>query len=387
MELFKASSQWSTRPADQRFWTLPDMLTATQSHRDSARQSTVSYGAITVKPSGPDLLLVGSSAEATLTHYATGQLCQRAAAPAEYIRSLPTALAAECLNTSLAKRDPTDRAKLLLHQNGTLIARCLTGEGYERIWNSEIVTALCDLPTWRVPPARPAGISGEQTRIATAADCLSDSAKFSLAIKPGDIIAPAGLYASDRDMFAFLIDDAHTITNPLDPSTPLARGFFVWNSEVGDKSFGVTTFLYDAVCGNHIVWGAQNVQEVRIRHTGTARSRASYQLRCSLREYANSSASDTQAQISAAQTFTLGATREQTIDALVSFAARKKISILNRGTFDAAFDLAAQTPRYGNPNTPWAISQAITQTSQQEAYTNRRVALDRAAGKLLEIAF
>jgi hypothetical protein len=31
------------------------------------------------------------------------------------------------------------------------------------------------------------------------------------------------------------------------------------------------TFLYEYVCGNHRVWGASNVVEVKIRHIGKCR--------------------------------------------------------------------------------------------------------------------
>ena len=43
------------------------------------------------------------------------------------------------------------------------------------------------------------------------------------------------LYASDRDMFVFLADEDRRIEVA---GRSLARGFFVWNSEVGDKTLG-----------------------------------------------------------------------------------------------------------------------------------------------------
>lgn len=38
---------------------------------------------------------------------------------------------------------------------------------------------------------------------------------------------------------------------------------------------------------------------------------------------------------------------------------------------------------YGDPRSPWAMSQAITQLSQGAAYQADRVAIDRAATKVL----
>ena len=46
------------------------------------------------------------------------------------------------------------------------------------------------------------------------------------------------LYASDRDMFVFLADEENRIEIPgrrAGRSGSFARGFFVWNSEVGKK--------------------------------------------------------------------------------------------------------------------------------------------------------
>lgn len=389
MNLYKASNQWATRPADERFWTLEEMRAATKAYADASRSATIQYGNVEVLSNGTELFLKGQTGtQARLTHYAMGQLCSRASAPASYLRTLPANLAAQNLNVSLAKREPTDKAKLLVHVNGDIVLRCMTGEGYERVWNHEVISRLIDVAAkgWKVPPARPSGKPGEQTRVATEADCLSRKLP-GLSINPGDLIAPAGLYASDRDMFAFLVDDDHTVENPADKGTPLARGFFVWNSEVGDASFGFSTFLYDAVCGNHIVWGAQEVKEVRIRHVGTARERAFRGLHVSLREYANASAQDDTRRIAKAQSYILGATKQEAIDAAFSFISRKRISVLNQGMVENAYAIAAETPRYGNPNTPWAIAQGLTQLSQASEYADRRVQIDTAAGKLLEMAF
>src|SRR5205085_2945852 len=65
------------------------------------------------------------------------------------------------------------------------------------------------------------------------------------------------LFASDRDMFVFLADEDRRIDVPgrRNGSGSMARGFFVWNSETGDKTLGLGFFLFDYVCANRIVWG------------------------------------------------------------------------------------------------------------------------------------
>lgn len=73
-----------------------------------------------------------------------------------------------------------------------------------------------------------------------------------------------GLYAGEQDMFAFLIDPLGW--TEIDGEN-FAPGFFVWNSEVGKRSVGISTFWFQAVCQNHIVWDAVNVVELTRKHT------------------------------------------------------------------------------------------------------------------------
>ena len=75
------------------------------------------------------------------------------------------------------------------------------------------------------------------------------------------------IYGSDRDMFVFLADEENRIVVPNrrnGQSGSLAKGFFVWNSEVGSQSIGAAFFLFDYACSNRIVWGAQDFKEIRI---------------------------------------------------------------------------------------------------------------------------
>lgn len=389
MNILKAEKQWANRPADERFRTLAEMVAACKSYADSSVGSTVRFGDLRVEARGNEIFLLGKeNIPAQLTHYSFGQMAQRVKAPAGYLRNLPPTLAAQNLNHGLKyQRDPDDSAKVLLHKNGGYLARCFTSAKYQRIWNYEIGKRLVHLEHdgWRTAPGRPPhGYKGE-TWIATEADCLRSNGILS--VKPGDRIAPAGIYASDRDMFVFLVNEGNPIANPASPDCPLHRGFFVWNSEVGDKSFGIMTFFYDAICGNHIVWGATNVCEMRVRHVGSARGRAFGRLSLQLKQYADSSVNEDEAKILKAQTYELGTTKEQTLDALMKFITKKRVTVLNESKLNEAYAIAETTPRYGNPNTPWAVAQGITEISQRTEHASDRVNMDRAAGQLIEMAF
>src|SRR3546814_19057071 len=78
------------------------------------------------------------------------------------------------------------------------------------------------------------------------------------------------LYASDRDVFLFLVDDAHPIEAACLPNGDLDiyfRGFYAWNSEVGSKTLGIASFYLRAVCLNRNIWGAEGFAEISIMHS------------------------------------------------------------------------------------------------------------------------
>lgn len=385
MELFKASNQWAQRPDDERFSTLQELHDAVSSYRATAREATVPFNTLRTEARGTEIVLVSkANTPARLTNWAFGQVALAVGAPANYLRNLPPTLAAQNLNYGLAKtEDRTDR-QLLLHANGDLLARAITSERYTRIWNADITSRLLSMPDqgWQVPPARPVRDGQRGTRIATEADVLRGEG-FGLSIHVGDQIAPAGLYASDHDLFVFMVNNDKRISEPGNPDG-LARGFFVINSEVGAASFAIIRFLYRHVCGNHIVWGAQQVSEFRIKHIGNADDRAFAHIKGELVKYANESASDEEARIDKTARFIIGATKDEVLDSLFNV----KSLGLSRARLSDAYDRAEQDEVAAvNPRSLWGMAQGVTRLSQESQYADERVQLDRAAGKILSIAF
>lgn len=385
MELFKANDQWMTRPDDQRFSTVAEMAKACNGYRKTASEGVVRQGDLRVvaTPTGLGLLngAIKGGRPAVLTNWAFGQLASRMAAPANYLRTLSPELAATNLNYCL-KDDACDdkEMSLLLHDDAdSYMARAFTTDRYARIWNGDVCDRLIALPGgWKVPPARPARDGQAGTRIATKADVIAAGA-HGLSVKAGDAIAPAGLYASDHDMFAFMINEDLRIKDG--SKEGLSRGFFCWNSEVGASSFGLMSFLYKSVCGNHIVWGASEVTKIRIRHVGQANAKAFGQLEGEVIRYAEASASEDEARIKSARKLKLGDDKDAVLDAIFKLG----IAGLGRDTADAAYDTAEQLRAdYGDPRTVWAIANGITHNSQDSTYAAERVMLDRAAGRLLE---
>ncbi|MGQ3049228.1 MAG: hypothetical protein ACT6Q8_22305 [Niveispirillum sp.] len=100
------------------------------------------------------------------------------------------------------------------------------------------------------------------------------------------------LYASDRDVFLFLVDDLNPIeAGRLPDGSPdlYFRGFYCWNSEVGAKTLGMASFYLRAVCQNRNIWGAEDFQEIAIRHSKYAPSRFANEAAPALTRFADSS--------------------------------------------------------------------------------------------------
>lgn len=389
--LMTAFSQWAFRPADQRFWNLTELHEATIKHRHQAVTANIKLKDVRVAAIGESLQLTGRTGiPAKFTHWSFGQLSSLANAPGSYLRTLPATLAAQNINHGLAKRENGESSILMTHRPATsgglttglpetYRIRAFTSDRYTRIWNHEIVERLLELPSeWRVPPARPCP-EDPRARPATEADILERRGGF-LSINVGDMIAPAGLYASEEDMFVFMVDESRPIFDGTEQG--LARGFFVTNSEVGKASFRVTTFLYRHCCGNHIIWDAKDVSEIRVRHVGTAPTKAFNQLRVELIKYAEASAYEDEQRIASAMSCKIAANMDDVIDAVF----QKKI--LSRSNAQAAYELAEKNVTVdGDPRTAWGLAQGVTRLSQEQVNADQRVALDRAAGKVLQIAF
>lgn len=354
--LLRASNEWMKRPADQRFKSLQELHDAVSFQRSIAGSATVPFNALRAKAVDGQVILNGrTDTTAQLTHWSFGQLAARSGAPAGYLRQLPAALAADCINDGLVKRDEGDDAAILFAREPgvVLTARAICTPKYERIWNNDITKRLLELAERGWQPA-PAAFDGSR-----------------------------GLYASDHDMFAFLVDNERRIFETL-PGGGLSRGFFVGNSEVGDSSFWVMTFLYEYVCGNHRVWGATGIHEIRVAHIGDANDRAFGKLAVELRKYADSSASETEAQIESARQFILGGTKDEVLDRVFGL----RVNGLSRRRIDEAYDLAVKREEwYGNPRSAWGLAGGLTEIARDIPYADERVALDRAAGKVMAVAF
>lgn len=172
----------------------------------------------------------------TLNNWSFGQCCSLAGVAKDTLNRLRPSTAATVLTETLQQRADDDlELQALVFDDRQL--RSINGESYKRLWNADLVAVLQEFATDFQPP------------------------------QPG-VTGGTGLYAGEQDLFCFMIDPNGWIEVNDEAFAP---GFFVWNSEVGRRTVGVSTFWFQSCCQNHIVWDAIDVVEFTRKHTGKVR--------------------------------------------------------------------------------------------------------------------
>lgn len=353
-----ASNQWATRPADQRFETLAELGAAVGARRMRSRGVDVDLPRIEVRAEGGGLVVNSAISPSVPSHWSFGQLAGLLGAPASYLRKLPMQLAADCLNDGV-RRMPRESVKFMTvaADDGLGTLQAVTSPTYGRIWDADCVAAV----------GRIVERSGGRFFNPKAYDLRSGQ------------IRPSGLYASDRDVFMFMIDGGSRLE--VGPRAKLNRGFFVQNSEVGSKTFTLTTFLFNEVCGNHIVWGAQNINQLVIRHTKGGPMRFDGEAMPTLMQYVQSSAAPEETAIRKAQEYLLPADAKGIdAEALEKLVAPFKFT---RSELREAIDVARREE--GECRTLWNLVQGLTAYARGFEFLDARTELEGRAGKLLRL--
>jgi hypothetical protein len=365
--LTRASNEWWRRPDDERYLTLQDLYASTRARADWSEARTIPNTSLLVRGqdvAGGELYLEHEDL-GTLdpTHWSLGQLASISRTPAKWIRDIapiPTgpAMAAHAINLGL--RHLADRAQVQVMKlptspglpTGTL--RCIVGPEYGRIYDHEVVRAVIDVNEdgrWHVPAA---SYQAKNPKRATT------------------------LYASDRDVFIFLVDERNPVSVHVDGTVRnLFRGFMVWNSEVGHHKFGFMTFLYDYVCDNRMVWGAREVKEVTIKHTKNAPDRFAREIRPMLRAYAEASVVDAESQLERATRKKVGSTDEEVMDWLRRHEFTKK---------EGEAIVRTAKVEEGEARTVWELVNGGTAFARSIPHNDDRVLLEKRVSGLLKSA-
>ena len=227
--LTHASRELFRRSNDERF---PSLTALAEFCRGQKQQSLDRWHPPqSLRPIARDgelFVAANGDGEFRLNDWSFGQLCSLARVSRDTVNRVFPETAARVLSETL----PSGQKPLQLLTSQETV-RSVHGVSYTRLWNIDLVNLVREVATDFQPPQD--GCNGA-----------------------------TGLYAGEQDMFAFLIDP--TGWAEIDGQA-FAPGFFVWNSEVGKRSVGISTFWFQSVCQNHIVWDAIEVVECTRKHT------------------------------------------------------------------------------------------------------------------------
>ncbi len=352
--LYDAHRQWANRPPDERFRSLDSLYEFLDGRRQASSERTEDLSRLNlVATDKGSLAFDGEDLKARLSNWSFSQLCYSVDAPAKYLRRLPAELVQQCLSLGMTKTGRT--CKLLIRDTGqsnrpddSRYAAAITSQSYGRIWDADVLAEVVRAirgTEWHPP-------SGEN----------------------GNDREPNGLYASDRDMFVFLVNE----DSPVEiGEARLRQGFFCWNSETGAASFGLKTFLYNTACANCIVWDVHDVKEFRFPHRHNAeeyfRNTAMPVLRSFVQRRTESGL------IRRTVDHAMRTKLADGLDDLLEWAKEKPFS---QHELQQAWAIGEENGE--RANTVWGLVQGLTAHAQTMNHINRRVYLERRAGRLLK---
>lgn len=283
-------------------------------------------------------LHLGSDGAFALNHWSFSQLCSLSGVSRDTINCLSPETASRALQET--KPTGTKPLQVLI---GDETVRAIHGTQYSRLWNADLLDAVCKAAPNFQPPQK--------------------------AVTGG-----TGLYCGEQDMFAFLIDPAGWTEIGGDAFAP---GFFVWNSEVGKRSVGIQTFWFQAVCMNHIVWDATDIVEFTRKHTGNVGDSVSEICRIieALAAKRDERKDGFAKVVAKAMNEKVGDAEEAT-----KFLAKQGIT---RTLIKRAVD---QLGAEGKPFTLWTLVDALTRLTQEVRYAGDRMEADVKVAQLLALA-
>jgi len=369
----RVSSEWFSRPDDEKYLSLSELYASVKGRAERSKTRTVESAAIRVEAHRDDpekLALVLPDAEAPVapTHWSFGQLASLVSAPAAYLRQLPAPLAGVNLQYGLTNHR-AEQVKTMEIENGRTELRAVTGPDYGRIHDHELVSAVQRIAgdgvgdtRWKVP-----GVLDWSTGIYNPmVDVTNDTTT---------------LYASDRDVFLFLVDDLNPIeAGTLPDGSPdlFFRGFYCWNSEVGAKTLGIASFYLRAVCQNRNLWGVEDFQEISIRHSKYAANRFAHEAAPALANFADSSPQPFIQGIRSARERIVARSDEDRTD----FLRKRGFSKAETGRIVETVLAKEGRP----PESVFDFVQGITAVARSKSQQDARLTMETRAKKLLEAA-
>lgn len=369
----RVSSQWYSRPDDQKFTNLYDLRDACFRHAENSYVNNINSRDIEVVASRTDpndlQLAIPANGDIKIArpnHWSFGQIASLVKAPAGYLRKLPSAIAGINLQYGL-QSFRQELVKVCVAEDGTHELRAATGPDYGRIWDYEVADAVINIAgsgrgerRWKVPGL----IDWSSVTYNPNVDVTKETTT---------------LYASDRDIYLFLVDDRNPIEiGKLPNGEPdyVFRGFIVWNSEVGSKKLVLMSFYLRGVCQNRCLWGVEGFQTIDLRHSKYAPDRFIHEVTPALESFANANTKKLTEGVKTAK------------EAIVAHNEDSRKSFLTRRGFtlnEANKIIDRVLVEEGRePESVWDFVQGITAVARDKTHQDARVEYERRAGRLLD---
>lgn len=379
------SAEWFARSDEERFTDLKTMHAQLVDRWDQCHTSVIDNKKMEILL--PDKITrenahqfsiaieAGSkSREVLATHNSFNQLSARVNAPAKFLRTLPNALIAQNLNWALHNNRSEDEIGVF-YDNQRL--RSINGPNYGRIPDHEVVDAVMRIAgdgtgkhgfRWKVPGE----MDWSTGRYHPNKPITKQSTTF---------------YASDRDVFMFLVDDRNPIEvgTYRDPRTGqqhpdlMFRGLGVKNSETGNGTLAAFAMYLRAVCMNRNLWGVEGFEEISIKHTRRAPERFLQEARPALNSFANGDAKRLVDGVNKAKAAIVARDDEKAIEFLNAIPGMTKARTSKVFTY-------LETEEGTKPRSAWDFGQGITAIARDIPFSDERTTLELQAKRILDKA-
>jgi len=355
-----AHKQLISRPPDECYPNFPSLLRYLRRREADSIERAIWQDEFAADTDDGHLVVTASRQGFQLTDWSFSQVCRLSKADPDFITRLPARLAADALNCT--RQWYTDEEARLLSQTsspGVLpMARAIYSKDYARVPDLAVAELVQREATGFVPAGEVAGRHVGMPPVRPEA---------------------SGLYASSRDMFLFLADEENAVEwRPTNggPGAAFYRFMIVANSETTARKLCYMMGLMEGICGNHLIWGAEEVVVVERRHIGDP-SKIMFLLQQAIEALRDRGTIHQDLRVlEAAKTTTFADDVEKATELLYPKYVTKDIAA-------RALESAIQDFHASLPLSVWNVVRGLTRVSQEIPYEDRRLEVDKAAGRIL----
>ncbi len=355
---FSPDPTTSASPAGQK------LLRFLEDRDNRTEESDVEAAALAVWNGERNLLLSDGRRDYHMTDWSFRQVCRLSGAPPDYINRLPGDLAAQVLNATRGLfGDQRDVGRLLAERppfpsRGNPTLRAVYSPDYARVPDLVVARLIHQEATGFVPAGE---VAGRHVGMPP--------------VRP----ERSGLYGSDRDIWLFLADEDNAVEWKPPGGSGGGGAFYrfliVVNSETTARRIGLTMGLCEGICGNHLIWNASEAVVWERRHVGDPAKILEY-LRRSIEALRDRRTLHQElAVLQEAAKATFASTQDEFIEKLYPDVTKQLAA--------RAWDSAVMDFHAALPLSVWNAVQGLTRVSQSLGYQDRRMDVDRVAGKLL----